>query len=148
MLRASLAALALMGMAGANAQSLPPVEGDAIATSLTGAPGDAARGRAIVANRQLGLCLLCHNGPFPEERFQGDLAPDLNGVGDRYTQGQLRLRIVDPSRINAQTIMPAYYKTEGLNRVLGAFAGKTILNAEQVEDVVAFLMSLRGEKTP
>ena len=107
-----------------------------------------ARGRAIVANRQVGLCLLCHSGPFPEERFQGDLAPDLNGVADRYTEGQLRLRIVDPSRTNAHTIMPAYYKTEGLNRVAGAFAGKTILNAEQIEDVVAFLMTLRREKTP
>jgi sulfur-oxidizing protein SoxX len=138
----------LLGMAGAGAQTLPPILDDAMPASLTGAPGDVARGRAIVANRQMGLCLLCHSGPFPEERFQGDLAPDLNGAADRYTQGQLRLRIVDPSRINAQTIMPAYYKTEGLNRVLGPFAGKTILNAEQVEDVVAFLMSLRGEKTP
>ena len=149
MRRLTLTATAwLMGMAGAGAQTLPPIIDDAMPTSLTGAPGDAARGRAIVMNRQVGLCLLCHSGPFPEERFQGNLAPDLNGAADRYTQGQLRLRLVDPSRINAQTIMPAYYRTEGLNRVLSAFAGKTILSSEQVEDVVAFLMSLRGDKTP
>ena len=116
--------------------------------SLTGTPGDVARGRAIVANRQVGLCLLCHNAPVPEERFQGNLAPDLTGVADRYTEAQLRLRIVDPGRINPQTIMPSYFKTEGLNRVIGAFAGKPILNAQQIEDVVAYLTSLRAEKTP
>ncbi len=149
MKRLTFAAFAwLTAMACADAQALPPVVGDAMPTPLTGGAGDVTRGRAIVANRQVGLCLLCHSGPFPEERFQGDMAPDLNGVADRYTQGQLRLRIVDPSRINAQTIMPAYYKTEGLNRVIGPFAGKPILSAEQIEDVVAFLMSLRAEKTP
>ena len=132
----------MMGVSAAGAQE------DAMHASLTGTPGDPARGRAIVANRQVGLCLLCHNGPVPEERFQGDLAPDLTGVADRYTQAQLRLRIVDPGRINPQTIMPSYYKTEGLNRVIGAFAGKPILNAQQIEDVVAYLTSLRAEKTP
>ena len=88
---------------------------DAIPQSLTGAPGDPARGRAIVASRQVGLCLLCHSGPFPEERFQGDLAPDLAGAGSRSTEGQLRLRIVDASRLNRATIMPPYYRTEGLD---------------------------------
>lgn len=116
---------------------------DTIATSLTGAPGDAARGRAIVGNRQVGLCLLCHAGPFPEERFQGNLAPDLAGAGSRWTEGQLRLRMVDASRINPETIMPAYFRTEGLTRVARNFAGKPILTAEQVEDVVAFLATLR-----
>ena len=135
-------AVFMLAVSGAGAQE------DAIPASLTGTPGDPARGRAIGANRQVGLCLLCHNGPVPEERFQGDLAPDLTGVADRYTQGQLRLRIVDPSRINPQTIMPAYFKTEGLNRVIGVFAGKPILNAQQIEDVVAYLTSLRAEKTP
>jgi sulfur-oxidizing protein SoxX len=116
---------------------------DAIPQSLTGAPGDAARGRAIVANRQVGLCLLCHSGPFPEERFQGNLAPPLAGAGKRWTEGQLRLRIVDSSRINATTIMPAYHRTEGLVRVAPAWRGKPVLIAEQVEDVVAFLMTLK-----
>jgi L-cysteine S-thiosulfotransferase len=119
------------------------VTGDAIASSLTGRPGDAARGRAIVVNRQLGLCLLCHSGPFPDERFQGNLAPDLAGAGTRWSEGQLRLRVVDASRLNPSTIMPPYYRTQDLTRVAPSFAGKPILSAEQVEDVVAFLTTLR-----
>jgi L-cysteine S-thiosulfotransferase len=117
---------------------------DAIPESLTGARGDPARGRAIVVNRQVGLCLLCHSGPFPEERFQGNLAPDLRGAGTRWSEGQLRLRIVDSSRINPATIMPAYHRTEGLVRVAAAWRGKPVLSAEQIEDVVAFLMTLKG----
>ena len=116
---------------------------DAIPQSLTGAKGDPARGRAIVANRQVGLCLLCHSGPFPEERFQGELAPDLRGAGTRWTEGQLRLRIADSSRITPASIMPAYHRTEGLTRVAPAFRGKPILTAEQIEDVVAYLLTLK-----
>lgn len=120
------------------------VQGDAIALSLTGVPGDAVRGRAIVANRQLGLCLLCHTGPIPEERFQGNLAPDLAGAGSRWSEGQLRLRIVDARHFNAATIMPAYYRTDQLERVAAAWQGKPILSAQQIEDVVAFLATLRS----
>ena len=116
---------------------------DSIPTSLTGAKGDPARGRAIVTNRQLGLCLLCHSGPFPEERFQGNLAPDLTAVGARLSEGQIRQRIVDPTKVNPQSIMPAYYKSEGLVRVAPAYRGKTVLTAEQIEDVVAYLSSLK-----
>jgi sulfur-oxidizing protein SoxX len=116
---------------------------DAIPESLTGVPGDPARGRAIVASRQVGLCLLCHSGPFPEERFQGDLAPSLSGAGSRSTEGQLRLRIVDASRLNPATIMPSYYRVEGLARVAANFRGKPVLTAEQIEDVVAYLATLR-----
>lgn len=116
---------------------------DSIPASLTGAKGDPARGRALVANRQVGLCLLCHSGPFPEERFQGDLAPDLKSGVARMTEGQIRQRLVDPSRANPQSIMPAYYRTEGLTRVAPAFRGKPLLSAEQIEDVVAYLMTLR-----
>ena len=116
---------------------------DAIPQSLTGAKGDPARGRALVTNRQVGLCLLCHSGPFPEERFQGNLAPDLRGAGKRWSEGQLRLRIVDSARINPASIMPAYHRTEGLVRVAPAWRGKTILSGEQIEDVVAFLMTLK-----
>jgi sulfur-oxidizing protein SoxX len=115
---------------------------DAIPASLTGAKGDPARGRAIIANRQGGLCLLCHSGPFPEERFQGELAPDLRSAA-KLSEGQIRLRIVDPGRVNPQTIMPAYYRSEGLTRVAPAFRGKTILTAEQIEDIVAYLLTLR-----
>ena len=117
--------------------------GEGIATSLTGVKGDPVRGRAIVVNRHIGLCLLCHSGPFPEERFQGDLAPDLKGAGRRYSEGELRLRIVDPARVNPMTIMPSYYRTQGLARVAPAFRGKPLLTAEQIEDVVAFLATLR-----
>ena len=119
------------------------IVGDAIPASLTGSKGDAARGRSIVLNRTVGLCLLCHSGPFPEERFQGDLSPDLKGAGARWTQGQLRLRLVDASRLNPATIMPSYYRVEGLNRVAPAWRGKPILSAEQIEDVVAYLATLR-----
>jgi sulfur-oxidizing protein SoxX len=115
---------------------------DSIPASLTGAKGDPARGRAIVANRQVGLCLLCHSGPFPEERFQGNLAPDLRNAA-RLTEGQIRQRIVDPTKVNPQSIMPAYYKSEGLARVAPAFRGKTILTAEQIEDIVAYLSTLK-----
>jgi sulfur-oxidizing protein SoxX len=137
-----LIAAAAAGSAGAQLRSYQVV-GDAIPSSLTGSTGDATRGRAIVANRQVGLCLLCHSGPFPEERFQGNLAPDLRGAGTRWSEGQLRLRIVDASRLNPDTIMPPYYRIEGLNRVASNFAGKPVLNAEQIEDVVAYLATLR-----
>lgn len=123
------------------------VVGDAIPASLTGAAGDAARGRALVTNRHVGLCLLCHSGPFPEERQQGTLAPDLGGIGARMSAGQLRLRIVDSARVTPTTIMPAYYRvngTDGLSRVAPAFLGKTVLDAQQVEDIVAFLVTLKN----
>ena len=133
-----------LGADAAQAQLRPfAIVDDAIPQSLTGAPGDPARGRAIVASRQVGLCLLCHSGPFPEERFQGDLAPSLAGAGSRSTEGQLRLRIVDASRLNSATIMPPYYRTDGLTRVAANFRGKPVLTAEQIEDVVAYLTTLR-----
>jgi sulfur-oxidizing protein SoxX len=134
LLAAMVAVCCLVGVARAD---------DAMPDSLTGAKGDPARGRAIVANRQVGLCLLCHTGPFPEERFQGNLAPDLKGAGSRLSEGQLRLKIVDPGRVNPATIMPAYHRTEGLARVAPAYRGKPVLSAEQIEDVVAFLTTLR-----
>lgn len=136
-------ALSLVAHSAAAQQVAPQIVGDSIPRSLTGQPGDAARGRAIVANRSVGLCLLCHSGPIAEERFQGDIAPSLAGAGSRWSEGQLRLRIVDGSRLNADTIMPAYYRTEGLQRVARSFEGKTILSAAQVEDVVAYLLTLK-----
>ena len=119
------------------------VVGDAIPASLTGVAGDVARGRAIVVDRRVGLCLLCHSGPFPEERLMGDIGPDLQGTGARLTAGQIRLRLVDSGRVNPATIMPPYYRTEDLIRVASAFRDKPVLTAAQIEDVVAFLMTLR-----
>jgi sulfur-oxidizing protein SoxX len=91
----------------------------------------------------VGLCLLCHNGPFPEERFQGNLAPDLTGAGARLSAGEIRLRIVDASRVNPNSIMPPYFRTENLDRVAPAYRGRTVLTAQQIEDVVAFLVTLK-----
>ena len=137
--------LAAASAGGASAQALVAyrVIGDAVPQSLTGGAGDAARGRAIVANRTIGLCLLCHSAPIPEERLQGTLAPTLAGAGARWNQGQLRLRLVDPARLNADTIMPAYYRVDHLQHVAQPFTGKPLLTAEQIEDVVAYLATLK-----
>jgi L-cysteine S-thiosulfotransferase len=118
-------------------------EGEVIVDSLSGAPGDPARGRLIVLSRQSGLCILCHSGPFPEERFQGNLAPDLAMSAARLSAEQLRARIVDASRFNPNTIMPPYFKKNHGSRVAPQFADKTILSAQEIEDVVAFLVSLK-----
>jgi L-cysteine S-thiosulfotransferase len=136
------ALLALPGIAAAQELRGYTVVGDAIPASLTNVRGDAARGRALVVERS-STCVLCHSGPFPEQKFQGDLAPDLSGSGSRWSEGQLRLRLVDASRLNAETIMPSYYRLDGLNRVGPAWRGKSILSAEQIEDILAYLVTLR-----
>jgi sulfur-oxidizing protein SoxX len=136
------ASLALPLSAGAQALRSYTIIDDAIPERLTAAPGDAARGRALVVERS-STCILCHSGPFPEVRFQGDLAPNLAGSGSRWSEGQLRLRLVNASHLNAATIMPSYYRTDGLDRVGPSWRGKPILSAEQIEDIVAYLASLR-----
>jgi sulfur-oxidizing protein SoxX len=135
-------AAALPFASAAEGLQIYTVVGDGIPDSLTGAPGDATRGRALVLDRA-STCILCHGGPFPETRFQGDLAPNLAGAGARWTEGQLRLRLVDASRFNPTTIMPSYYRVDGLQRVGRNWQGKPILTAEQIEDIVAYLVSLR-----
>ncbi len=119
------------------------VVGDAIPAPLTATPGDAARGRAIVVSRQMGLCLLCHSGPFPEEPLQGTIGTNLDGAGSRWNEGQLRLRIVDSRRLNPASPMPSYHRIDGRNAVASAYRGKPVLDAQQVEDVVALLRTLR-----
>jgi sulfur-oxidizing protein SoxX len=136
------ALFALPCLAGAQVLQPYAVVGDAIPEPLTNTRGDAARGRALVAERS-STCILCHSGPFPEQKFQGDLAPDLAGSGSRWSEGQLRLRLVDASRLNAATIMPSYYRVDGLQRVGTPWRGKLILSAEQIEDIVAYLTTLR-----
>ena len=116
--------------------------GDAISRPLTSEPGDAARGRSIVVNRDAGACTLCH--AVPGEKTAGNIAPALAGVGARLSPAQLRLRVADSTRVNAESPMPAYYRTEGLNQVAAAFRGKPLLSAQQVEDVVAWLATLKG----
>ena len=125
------------------AQALAPykIVGDGIPDSLTGAPGDSARGRALVTDRT-STCILCHSGPFPETKFQGDLAPSLASAGSRWSEAQLRLRLVDAAHFNPATIMPSYYRVDGL-RVGANWRGKPILSAEQIEDIVAYLATLR-----
>ena len=136
------ALFALPGVAAAEDLRSYAVTGDAIPRSLTGMAGDKAHGRALVVERS-STCILCHSGPFPEQKFQGDLAPDLAGSGSRWSEGQLRLRLVDASRLNAATIMPSYYRVDGLDRVGTLWRGKPILSAEQIEDIVAYLITLR-----
>jgi sulfur-oxidizing protein SoxX len=135
--------LALPGGATAQAPASHGIVGDGIPDSLTGTAGDAARGRALVLERTT-TCILCHSGPFQQTRFQGDLAPDLAGAGNRWTASQLRLRLVDAAHFNPRTIMPSYYRVDGLVRVGRNWTGKPILTAAQIEDIVAFLATLRN----
>lgn len=130
-------------MLGGAALAPYTVSGDSIPAPLTGQPGDPAGGRAIVLAREVSTCLLCHGGPFPEVTFQGTIGPSLTGVGSRLTEGQLRLRLVDPASINPETVMPRFYTVTGLNRVAPQYQGKPILTAGQIEDVVAYLATLR-----
>lgn len=119
------------------------VVGDGIPAPLADAPGDAARGRAIVGDRQKSLCLLCHTAPFPDATLQGTVAPSLAGAGSRWSDAQLRLRIADPRALNPQTIMPAFGRADGGERVGPAFAGRPVLDGQQIEDVVAYLRTLK-----
>ncbi len=123
------------------------VKDDAIQKSLTGNPGDAFRGRKIAIGRRLGNCLACHKMPIPEQQFHGTVGPDLADVGSRYNVGELRLRVVDSKRVNPDTIMPAFYRSTGFHRVIKKWKGKTILTPSQIEDVVAYLQTLREETT-
>lgn len=118
-------------------------KGESIAKSLTGQPGDPVKGRALAIHRKKGNCLACHSMPAPEQQFHGNIGPDLAGVADRYNAGELRLRLVDATIVNKDTIMPAFYRNAGLHRVLKKFKGKTVLSAQEVEDILAYLLTLK-----
>ena len=137
-------AFSLLVILNLNAVHAQVIAGDSIFESLSSEVGNPVRGRAIVASRQTGLCLLCHNGPFPEERFQGNLAPELTASVARLNAPQLRARIVNAAHFNPQTIMPAYYETKHLNRVAPKFVGQTILSGQEIEDVIVFLLTLNN----
>ncbi|MCS6891743.1 MAG: sulfur oxidation c-type cytochrome SoxX [Rhodovarius sp.] len=115
---------------------------DSIPEPLTSQPGDPARGREVALDRSRGNCITCHNMPV-EADFQGNLGPPLDGVGERYSIGELRLRIVDMKRINPESNMPSFYRLEGLHGVRRDWVGRTILTAQEVEDLLAYLMTLR-----
>ena len=133
----ALAALALAGCVSSGTQiSLRAVQKPVAAAS------DAARGREVVMGRD-GNCLLCHAIPETGARFMGDLGPVLSGIGARLSAAQIRSRLIDPAFANADSSMPSYGRTEGLTQVGQAWRGKPILNAQQIEDVVAYLVSLR-----
>lgn len=122
------------------------VQGDAIEKSLTGQAGNAARGAALIQQRQKSLCVLCHSGPFPDPHLQGTLAPDLTGIGGRLSAGQLRLRIVDMRRLNPDSIMPTYHAPipdSSGTRVANGWRDTPILTADEIEDLVAYLQTLR-----
>lgn len=143
-MRPAIGAAAALLAAAAFAQPAFEVAGDAIPKPLAAEPGDAARGRSIVVNRDQGGCTLCHEVPG-ETRF-GNIAPPLAGAGAKLSAGQLRLRVADSTIVNPDTPMPAYFRTAGLRQVAAAYRGKTILSAQQVEDVVAYLATLKGAK--
>ena len=116
-------------------------DSDALDAPLDGKPGDALRGRDIVHDRRRGLCVLCHM--VPGERFGGTIGPALAGVGSRMSAGQIRLRLVEPSRFNGQTVMPAYFSRDGFARTGERWRGQPILTAQEIEDVVAYLVTLK-----
>jgi sulfur-oxidizing protein SoxX len=148
---AALLAAAAMGVAletGASETgraTLAPfrVIADGIPEAIGGAAGDADRGRALILGRESANCVLCHALPDPAVRFSGKLGPPLGGVGRTLSVAQLRMRVVDNMRVNPKTIMPSYYRVDGFDRVAGAYRGKTILDAQQVEDIVAYLATLK-----
>jgi L-cysteine S-thiosulfotransferase len=141
-MRAALALLLLATPALAGVADFV-VTGDAIEAPLVATPASAARGEAIVKNRETANCLICHSISDPRERFMGDLGPSLAGVGARLTPGQIRLRLVDPTRLNLDAIMPAYHRTEGLRHVDARYLGRPVLSAMEIEDVVAYLAGLK-----
>ena len=121
-------------------------EDGAVGTSLTGGAGDATEGRAVFANRKLGNCLACHtNADLSEEGFHGEVGPPMDGVADRWNQAELRGIVSNSKMMFDGTIMPAFYVDSGYTRPLDDFAGKSILTAQQVEDVVAYLLTLKEE---
>jgi sulfur-oxidizing protein SoxX len=131
-------------MATASQGTPSPIEMAGIIVPLNGAIGDPARGRLVMVDQYKGNCLACHRVPsLSEEPSHGDLGKNLSGVGGRYTEGQLRQILVDPKALFPNTVMPAFHVSPQFRRTPQQLAGQTILSADEVEDVVAFLKNLR-----
>ena len=122
------------------------VDDMAINEPLTDTAGDPANGRKLAVNRKAGNCLACHVMPISEQSFHGETAPSLYGVGNRLSEGELRLQLVNSKVTNENTMMPSFYRVTGYNRPLKKFVGKTILSAQDVEDIVAYLQTLTEEQ--
>jgi sulfur-oxidizing protein SoxX len=138
------AALLLAGTAFADGLMKYEVVDNGVAKSLTGKPGDPEKGVKTFTNRRLGNCLACHQvTALASQPYHGEIGPSLDGVADRYSEAQLRMQVINAKVINPDTIMPAFYRTDGLHRVLDKFKDKPILTAEEVEDVVAYLKTLK-----
>jgi sulfur-oxidizing protein SoxX len=114
----------------------------ALLLPLTAYAADAENGRRIATGRMDGNCLLCHAIPGAD-RPAGNIGPSLAGVGNRFPSRELRERVIDASRFNAKTVMPPYGRTEGLHDVASQYRGKPVLTPEQIDDVVAFLLTLK-----
>jgi sulfur-oxidizing protein SoxX len=144
MFGAAMVVVAGVGMTfAASAETVPySIIGEGIPKSLTGKAGDAKAGRKVAYNRKTGNCLACHKLPIPEQQFHGEVGPDLGGIASRSSEAELRLRIVNPKMANPDTIMPAFYRDRGFRRLQKKWVGKTILKAQQVEDLLAYLMTL------
>lgn len=144
-LGAGLALLLALLAPGAAAPQVAPftVVEDAIPAPLLGLAGDAQRGAALLRDRETANCLICHAVPDPSERFMGEIGPPLGGVGARLSAGQIRLRLVDPTLLNPAAVMPAYHRTEGLALVDERWRGRPVLTAQEIEDLVAHLATLK-----
>ncbi len=128
----------------------------AINESLTGKPGDPKKGLEWIVNRKLGNCIACHKveailklvkpGDLKSQAkygFHGEVGPELDGVASRYTEGELRMLIVDPKKVFPDTIMPAFHKDGPFVRIKENCKGKVMLSPSRVEDVVAYLKTLK-----
>jgi len=139
---------AVMATSIAHAEGIKPSEimfdDGMVAASLTGVAGNVEEGRKVFMNRKLGNCLACHvNSDMSEQSFHGEVGPPLDGVADRWSETELRAIVANSKEVFEGTIMPAFYKDAGYERTLEKFEGKSILSAQQVEDVVAYLLTLK-----
>lgn len=134
----------LGGMIQAAAATDYTVTDDTIQQALTEQPGNAKNGLEVFLDRDRGHCLLCHQVSSLDATFQGDIGPNLSRVGEHRSEAQLRLRLVDGTRLNPNTVMPAYFRTDKLQQIGKDYQGKTVLTAQEVEDVIAYLRTLRA----